>query len=165
MISPGYASVLLSCAAPQFHPWPISLHSWWTELTATTEREVKKANRDLTQHLNGYKDPLARVNEIQKRFTTLVGEMKRLERDHQKSKKRADQLQKEKDTAKSELSKANSIKEKLEKLSRETSNENRKLRVCLWYNVSRNISLTHSRPMSNNSGMSNQRCAKNCTTV
>jgi len=56
--------------------------------------------------------------------------MKRLERDYQKSKKRADQLQKEKDTAKSELNKANSLKEKLEKLSRETSNENRKLRVC-----------------------------------
>ncbi|KAE9966028.1 hypothetical protein BLS_003624 [Venturia inaequalis] len=99
------------------------------EQEAEIEREVKKANRDLTQHLNGYKDPLARVNEIQKRFTTLVGEMKRLERDHQKSKKRADQLQKEKDTAKSELSKATSLKEKLEKLSRETSNENRKLRA------------------------------------
>jgi ribosome-binding ATPase YchF (GTP1/OBG family) len=111
------------------------LHSWSAKLTATTEREVRKANRDLTQHLNGYKDPLARVNEIQKRFTTLVGDMKRLERDYQKSKKRADQLQKEKDTAKSELSKANSLKEKLEKLSRETSNENRKLRVCLYSTI------------------------------
>lgn len=59
--------------------------------------------------------------------------MKRLERDYQKSKKRADQLQKEKDNAKSELSKANSLKEKLEKLSRETSNENRKLRVCFMF--------------------------------
>lgn len=55
--------------------------------------------------------------------------MKRLERDHQKAKKRGDQLQKEKDTAKSELNKMTTLKEKLEKLSRETSNENRKLRV------------------------------------
>lgn len=83
--------------------------------------------------------------------------MKRLERDHQKSKKRADQLQKEKDAAKSELSKANSLKEKLEKLSRETSNENRKLRVCSWSNVSPKSILTCIRPMSNNSVMSNPR--------
>lgn len=55
--------------------------------------------------------------------------MKRLEREHTRAKKRADQLQKEKDTAKSELNKMTTIKEKLEKLSRETSNENRKLRV------------------------------------
>jgi Myosin-like coiled-coil protein len=55
--------------------------------------------------------------------------MKRLEREYQKAKKRGDQLQKEKDSAKSELTKMTSMKEKLEKLSRETSNENRRLRV------------------------------------
>lgn len=83
--------------------------------------------------------------------------MKRLERDHQKSKKRADQLQKEKDTAKSELSKATSLKEKLEKLSRETSNENRKLRVRSWLKDSPKSILTLNRPMYNNSVMSNPR--------
>lgn len=145
-----YIRLVDECCLPS-HPWLTSLHSWWAGLTTTTEREVKKANRDLNQHLNIYKDPLARANEVQKRFTTLVGEMKRLERDHQKSKKRADQLQKEKDTAKSELSKANSLKEKLEKLSRETSNENRKLRVCLSSNSI--PSLTRFRPMFNNSAM------------
>ena len=59
--------------------------------------------------------------------------MKRLERDHQKAKKRADQLQKEKDAAKSELNKMSSLKDKLEKLSRDTSNENRKLRVLVCF--------------------------------
>ena len=57
--------------------------------------------------------------------------MKRLERDHQKAKKRADQFQKEKDTAKSELNKMTSLKDKLEKLSRDTSTDNRKLRVLI----------------------------------
>lgn len=117
----------------------------------------------MTQHLNGYKDPLARVNEIQKRFTTLVGDMKRLERDYQKSKKRADQLQKEKDTAKSELSKANSLKEKLEKLSRETSNENRKLRVCFCSAKFTGTTSKMIRPMFSNSAMWNLRCGKNYT--
>jgi hypothetical protein len=89
--------------------------------------------------------------------------MKRLERDYQKSKKRADQLQKEKDTAKSELSKANSLKEKLEKLSRETSNENRKLRVCSSFTITISCS-DMARPTFSNFVMSNPRCGKNYTT-
>jgi chromosome segregation ATPase len=94
------------------------------------EREVKRANRDLTTQLAGYDSPMARIDAVQKKYTILYGDMKKLERDYQKSKKRADTLQKEKDAAKSELNKTNSLKEKLEKLSRETNNENRKLRVC-----------------------------------
>ena len=56
--------------------------------------------------------------------------MRRLERDNLKSKKRADQMQKEKDQARSELSKTISIKEKLEKLCRELTKENKKTKVC-----------------------------------
>ena len=56
--------------------------------------------------------------------------MKRLERDYQKSKKRADQLQKEKDGGKSELNKTVTIKDKLEKLCRELQKENKKIKVC-----------------------------------
>lgn len=90
---------------------------------------MKKANRDLSHEISGYDNPLARIEAVQKKYSKLYGDMKRLEREHHKAKKRADQLQKEKDTAKSELNKMNSLKDKLEKLSRETSNENRKLRV------------------------------------
>jgi hypothetical protein len=104
------------------------------KLTISLEREVKKASRDLTHEISVYENPLTRIEVIQKKYTKLYGDMKRLERDHQKAKKRGDQLQKEKDTAKSELTKMNSLKEKLEKLSRETSNENRKLRVCFYSN-------------------------------
>lgn len=74
-------------------------------------------------------DAMAKINQVQNKCAQLLGEMKKQERELQKQKKRADTLQKEKDAAKSELNKATSMKEKLEKLSRETSNENRKLRV------------------------------------
>ncbi|KAF2405120.1 hypothetical protein EJ06DRAFT_525670 [Trichodelitschia bisporula] len=98
------------------------------EQDAEIEREVKKANRDIAQQAASV-DALERIDFVQKKYTQLYGDMKRLEREYQKAKKRADVLQKEKDTAKSELSKTTTIKEKLEKLSRETNNENRKLRA------------------------------------
>ena len=63
--------------------------------------------------------------------------MRRLERDHLKSKKRADQLQKEKDQGRSELSKTISIKEKLEKLCRELTRENKKIKVGSKLTVNR----------------------------
>lgn len=56
--------------------------------------------------------------------------MKKLERDHAKSKKRADLLQKESDKAKSENSKTGTMKDKLEKLCRELTKENKKMKVC-----------------------------------
>jgi predicted RNase H-like nuclease (RuvC/YqgF family) len=101
----------------------------WATADERTEREVKRAMRDLNQSMSGV-DNLNKIEQLQKKCSTLYAEMKRQERELQKQKKRADLLQKEKDTAKSELSKATSMKEKLEKLSRETNNENRKLRVC-----------------------------------
>ena len=55
--------------------------------------------------------------------------MKRLERDYVKSKKRADQLQKEKDSGRSELTKTVTLKDKLEKLCRELTRDNKKMKV------------------------------------
>jgi hypothetical protein len=55
--------------------------------------------------------------------------MKRLERDHAKSRKRADQLQKEKDQSRSEMQKAVSMKHKLETLCRELQKENKRIKV------------------------------------
>jgi ribosome-binding ATPase YchF (GTP1/OBG family) len=66
---------------------------------------------------------------VQKRYAALLADMKNLEREHMKVKRKHDVVQKERDTAKSELSKLTSMRDKLEKLSRETSTENRKLRV------------------------------------
>ncbi|KAG0124413.1 myosin-like coiled-coil protein-domain-containing protein [Tuber indicum] len=54
--------------------------------------------------------------------------MKRLERDYAKSRKRADQLQKEKDHSRSEMQKAVSMKHKLETLCRELQKENKRIK-------------------------------------
>lgn len=74
--------------------------------------------------------PLERMDALQKKNAELLTDMKKLEREHVKSKKRADQLQKEKDSGRSELSKTLSMKEKLEKLCRELTRENKKMKVC-----------------------------------
>lgn len=79
---------------------------------------------------------------MQKRNTDLFAEMKKLERDHVKTKKRADQLQKEKDTGRSELSKAVRLRERLEKLCRELTRENKKMKVCCSRYCKRSIRIT-----------------------
>ncbi|KAF3176094.1 hypothetical protein TWF225_008789 [Orbilia oligospora] len=54
--------------------------------------------------------------------------MKKLERDYNRARRRADQLQKEKDHNRSELTKANNMKNKLEQLCRELQKENRRVK-------------------------------------
>jgi len=98
-------------------------------LFADIEREVKKATKDLNNLLTGIENPLSRLETVQKRYTELLADMKRVDRENTKNKKRSDQLQKEKDQGRSELSKTNSMKEKLEKLCRELQRENKKLKV------------------------------------
>ena len=106
-------------------------------LIADIEREVKKATRDLSNLLTGMETPLSRLEEVQKRYTGLLADMKRMERDNTKNKKRADLLQKEKDQGRSDLSKTNSMKEKLEKLCRELQRENKKLKVSAEFTHAR----------------------------
>lgn len=71
----------------------------------------------------------SRLEAVQKRYTELLQDMKRTERDHIKAKKRGDQLQKEKDAQKTEMNKVVAMKDKLEKLSRDLTKENKKLKV------------------------------------
>ena len=103
-------------------------------LFADIEREVKKATKDLNNLLTGMENPLSRLETVQKRYTELLADMKRVDRENTKNKKRSDQLQKEKDQGRSELSKSNSMKEKLEKLCRELQRENKKLKVSREFN-------------------------------
>lgn len=98
-----------------------------------TDREVKKANRDLQNLLQSMDGPISKIETVQRKYSELLAEMKRTEREHIKAKKRGDQLQKDKDTQRSELTKANSMKEKLEKLSRELTKENKKLKVRKYW--------------------------------
>lgn len=92
------------------------------------EREVKKANRELSQLLSQFESPMKKVEEVRKRYSALFADMKRAEREHVKAKKRADQLQKEKDSGKTDLNKMTTLKERLEKMSRDLTKENKKLK-------------------------------------
>lgn len=98
-------------------------------LRLSAEREVKKATRDLNQLLSNIESPMTRLETVQKKYTELLSEMKKLDREHTKSKKRSDQLQKEQEKSKSDLGKTATMKDKLEKLCRELTKENKKVKV------------------------------------
>ena len=72
---------------------------------------------------------MTRLETVHKKYTELLADMKKLDRDYAKSKKRADQLQKDQDKGKSELNKTATMKDKLEKLCRELTKENKKVKV------------------------------------
>jgi hypothetical protein len=76
-------------------------------------------------------DDMQKIEVLQKRVTEHLADMKRLERENIKNKKRGDMLQKEKDLARTEQSKTNTLKDKLEKLCRELQRENNRLKVYL----------------------------------
>lgn len=72
---------------------------------------------------------MSRLETVQKKYAELLADMKKLDRDYAKSKKKADQLQKEQERSKSEASKSNTMRDKLEKLCRELTKENKKMKV------------------------------------
>jgi uncharacterized coiled-coil DUF342 family protein len=77
---------------------------------------------------------IQKIDHLTKRCQDLLRDMKQHERESIKNKKRADQLQKEKDHARNELTKHTGLREKLEKLCRELQKENNKLKVsCCYY--------------------------------
>jgi myosin heavy subunit len=98
---------------------------------AEIEAEVKKANRDLSQLLNTMEPHNSKLDAVQRKYTELLSEMKKVEREHVKAKKRGDQLQKEKEEIGKERTRERGLKEKLEKLSRELTRENKKLKEDL----------------------------------
>ncbi|KAI0405226.1 myosin-like coiled-coil protein-domain-containing protein [Xylaria palmicola] len=97
------------------------------EQEAEIDREVRKANRELNHQMNKMND-MDKIDLLTKRSSELFANLKRLERENIKNKKRADQLQKEKDSSRTDLSKQIGLKEKLEKLCRELQKENNKLK-------------------------------------
>ncbi|CZT02546.1 hypothetical protein WAI453_002084 [Rhynchosporium graminicola] len=97
------------------------------EQEAEIERELKKYNRELN-NLTSKSEDLQKIEVLHKRVSDLFTSMKRLDRDNQKNKKRGDQLQKEKDLARTESSKNLNMKEKLEKLCRELQKDNNRLK-------------------------------------
>ena len=98
---------------------------------AEIEAEVKKANRDLSQLLNTMEPHNSKLDAVQRKYSELLSEMKKVEREHVKAKKRGDQLQQEKEEIGKERTRERGLKEKLEKLSRELTRENKKLKEDL----------------------------------
>lgn len=96
--------------------------------SAEIEAEVKKANRDLSQLLNALEPHNSKLDTLQRKYSELLSEMKRTEREHVKAKKRGDQLQKEKEEISKDRTRERGMKEKMEKLSRELQRENKKLK-------------------------------------
>jgi chromosome segregation ATPase len=96
---------------------------------SSAEREVKKANRELATSMDKHSSQIARIEHLSRRYAALVVEMKKLEHDHKSTKRKHDLMQKERDAAKSELTKVTAQKDKLEKLSRDAIIENRNYRV------------------------------------
>lgn len=96
--------------------------------SAEIEAEVKKANRDLSQLLNTLEPHNSKLDILQRKYSELLSEMKRTEREHVKAKKRGDQLQKEKEEISKDRTRERGMKEKMEKLSRELQRENKKLK-------------------------------------
>lgn len=88
----------------------------------------EKATRDLNDLISSVEGPMNRLDVVQRKYEELLSDMKKLERDHVKSKKRADQLQKDSEKAKTEHNKTATMKDKLEKLCRELTKENKKLK-------------------------------------
>lgn len=89
---------------------------------------MRKANREL-HNQTAKMDAAQKIDHLSRRCTDLLHDMKRHERESLKNKKRADQLQKDRDQIRTDLNKSTSLKEKLEKLCRELQKENNKLKV------------------------------------
>jgi predicted nucleic acid-binding Zn-ribbon protein len=104
-------------------------------------RAVKKANKELAELVSSREDHLAKVDAIQIKYSDLLHEMKRLEREHAKTRKRADQLQKERDNSRTEMQKAVALKHKLETLCRELQKENKRVKVYNLFSISNNTIL------------------------
>lgn len=123
-VSPHIMACLATSASYTTHCYRLTSPS-----DVNAEREVKRATRDLTNLLTGIETPLSRLEAVQNKYTELLGRMKRLDQENAKNKKRGDLFQKEKEAQRSELTKTVSMKEKLEKLCRELTKENKKVKV------------------------------------
>ncbi|KAH9947130.1 hypothetical protein B0H21DRAFT_364355 [Amylocystis lapponica] len=97
-----------------------------SRIAALEEEEVheEEEERRFTEEAQNSVSGMAE-NAIHAKYIELFAELKRLERDHAKEKQK---LVKDKDAAKSQLTKANQTKTKMENLARELQKDNKRLR-------------------------------------
>jgi chromosome segregation ATPase len=92
-------------------------------------REVNKAMRETTNDMKAYESAGKKLDYLSDQYKDLLLKMKRLEREYRVTKRKADQVQKEKDSAKSELGKMTNKKNGLENLSKDLHKQVKDLRV------------------------------------
>lgn len=90
-------------------------------MKATTKRHLK----ELRHYLDTFNSADEKFKALSNRYTNLLHENKKFERELILLKRRCDQLAKEKDTLCLELTKANTMKQKLEGLCRELQKQNK----------------------------------------
>ena len=133
---------------------------------------MRKATRDLNNLLAGMGTPMEKIEALQKRNQELLGEMKKLEREYIKVKKRSDQLQKERDTSRSELNRTTGLKEKMEKVARDFTKDNKKIRVRLivrlmgiWPDILYRMTSGVSKKQKSEAGNKRARDTKLCSVT
>ncbi|KAI8052931.1 myosin-like coiled-coil protein-domain-containing protein [Syncephalis plumigaleata] len=103
-----------------------------TLLVDADERDIinsiKKANREMTQLIRAQGDQSEKLGILHRKYMELFQDMKRLEKEHTKLKKREDIIIREKDAARNDMTRAISVKSKLENLCRELQRENRRIK-------------------------------------
>lgn len=101
------------------------------DMVHSADRETKKHMREMQKEIRrpGV-DDAARCDMVLRKYADLFNDMKRTQRELEQAKKNSEAVQKEKDTAKTDLTKMTTTKEKLEKLCREMQKDNKKLKVC-----------------------------------
>ncbi|KAJ3397123.1 hypothetical protein HDV05_002987, partial [Chytridiales sp. JEL 0842] len=102
---------------------------------------IRKESKEIKQLVEGGDHSLAdRLHAIEQKYMELFQETKRLERDSVKMKKKCDIITRERDVARSDLSKANHQKQKIENLCRELQKENKHVKE-----ESRNITVSEHK--------------------
>jgi chromosome segregation ATPase len=126
-VDSGEASKLVAARISQLE----QEHAGEKDQEAEIEREVKRATRELNQQIAKLEPLERKIDFLLKRCSEHLAELRRAQRDNKTNKTRADNLQKDKDANRTELSKNVGLKEKLEKLCRELQKDNNKLKSDL----------------------------------
>lgn len=93
--------------------------------TAAVKATAKRHLKELRQYLDNFSQPDERIKALFNRYSALLQDHKKFERELILIKRRCDQLMKEKDSLSLELTKTNTMKGKLENLCRELQKQNK----------------------------------------
>eukprot|EP00128_Syssomonas_multiformis_P009696 Colp12_sorted_trinity150504_noHs@2509 len=88
-------------------------------------KQVKKEAKEVMQSLDSYSTKDEKIDALHKKYTALLHDFKKLEKDLQLKKLETERVTKERDATRTELKKTKALKTKIENLSRELQKQNR----------------------------------------